>query len=182
MWLAMSSLRLSLHRSPTVLVTLEPLYRSLHDHQIAVAPELAHLPARKPEDAWRRRLLRYQDWMARPGAFVLLASRKEEPVGYAIASLAIGYQGWHSKDRVGELHDLVVTPDQRGKGIGSAILNRAEKELSTIGAREIRLSVIAANADAIRFYRERGMSEVSVVMLGETESGLPPTRPARDAK
>ena len=146
-------------------VELEPLFRELHAHHVAVAPRLGGLEARSPEEAWRLRCVRYEAWLAHPDAFLLVAERAGRAVGSALVGTAPGYQTWDSAERVGELHELVVAAAERRKGIGAALLDAVEQRLAAAGLREYRLLAIVANDDARGFYERRGLARVSDVML-----------------
>lgn len=145
---------------------LEPLFRHLHEGDIAVAPKLGHLPARALAHTWIRRKRRYLEWLSDPDAFVLLAVCGERIVGYVLVSLADGYQSWKSGEMIGEVRDLVVDPRERGEAVGSALMDAVEMVLAGRGIYDYRLDVILANEDAIRFYQSRAMTQVSAVMLG----------------
>lgn len=56
----------------------------------------------------------------------------------------------------GIVHNLFVRSDFRGRGIGGALLTRAESLLADRGVAGVRLEILAANNAAGRFYRERG--------------------------
>lgn len=56
----------------------------------------------------------------------------------------------------GLVHNLFVVPEKRGEGIGSALLEAAERALREDGAAVIGIEVLADNEDARRFYDERG--------------------------
>lgn len=145
---------------------LEPLYRALHAHHVRVAPDLAGMAARPADEAWRARRERYERWLAEPGAFVAIAAREQEAVGYALVSLGEGFQGWASGERIADVLDLAVLPELRGQGVGTALLDAVEARLRQNGIERYRLLVLAANADAARFYARRGLDVVSHVMLG----------------
>jgi ribosomal protein S18 acetylase RimI-like enzyme len=121
---------------------------------------------RTASESWERRRHSYVEWLSSAGAFLLVASRGERTLGFALVTFAGAYSGWESGERVAELKDIVVAPAARGQGIGSALLDRLEAELASVGVSEYRLNVIAANEDAIRLYRRRGMTHVTTVMLG----------------
>ena len=144
---------------------LEQLYATLHQHQTAVAPTLAGLSARSVAESWARRRMLYERLLATPEAFVLLAERDAATVGYAVVSLGDGFQGWTSSERVGDVHDLVVLPEERGRGVATALMDAAERELAATGVTAVRLRVLAANADALRFYARRGMTTISHILL-----------------
>jgi ribosomal protein S18 acetylase RimI-like enzyme len=56
----------------------------------------------------------------------------------------------------GIIENLYVVPEQRGKGIGSALLDAAENALKTDGTEVITLDVMVANEAARRFYSRHG--------------------------
>ncbi|MDA0171846.1 GNAT family N-acetyltransferase [Solirubrobacter taibaiensis] len=153
-----------LHDGAALDVLAEP-YRHLHEAQTAVAPQLAHMPERTAEASWERRRAAYEQWLAAPDAFVALAQRDVEIIGFAVVTFAGAYHGWESGSRVGELKDLAVAPDERGRGIGSTLLDAVEDELARLGVAEYRVNVIAPNEDAARLYQRRGMTRVTSVFL-----------------
>ena len=142
------------------------LYATLHDHHVTIAPKVAGLPPRSQQESWRRRRERYQEWLSPTDAFLLLAQTPEGTIGYALVSPGPGMQSWASGERVGELHDLAVLPDHRGRGVGSRLLHTVRVELAELGIGELRLTVMAANGDARRFYERHGLTVASHVMLG----------------
>jgi ribosomal protein S18 acetylase RimI-like enzyme len=143
-----------------------PLFAALHEHHAALVPELVGLPARSADAAWRLRRERYVRWLAEPGAFVLVAERDGRAVGYALVVVVDGYDGWASGAQLGEVRDLAVLPELRGRGVGGALMDAVERELANAGIRECRLMVLAGNEDAERFYRRRGMAPVTQVLVG----------------
>jgi ribosomal protein S18 acetylase RimI-like enzyme len=52
--------------------------------------------------------------------------------------------------------DLVVAPEQQGRGIGAALLLSALTALRARGAAEVQLKVVTANAGARRLYERMG--------------------------
>lgn len=56
----------------------------------------------------------------------------------------------------GAVHSLYVSPDARGLGLGTRLLDAAYDSLSERGAASVALWVFAANAPSIAFYRGRG--------------------------
>lgn len=145
---------------------LEALYLQLHDHHVSIAPRIAGLGARAALDSWSRRRARYEEWLTTPGSFILLAERATVPIGYALVSMATGYGAWASGDLIGEVHDLVVDSAARGERVGSALMHGVAGQLAVQGIRELRLTVLAANDEAIRFYEAKGMTCVTRTLLG----------------
>lgn len=156
----------TIRRAGTEAITeLQPLYATLHAHQVCAAPKLAGMPARSTDEAWRRRRAQYERWLAKPGAFVLLAERGTKPVGYAAVSIGGAFDGWASGERVADVHDLVVAPEERNRGVGGMLMDALEREVAAAGVAEVRLRVVAANAEAVRFYTRRGMTTVSHILV-----------------
>lgn len=87
-------------------------------------------------------------------------------IAYAVVSLGTGMQTWASGDRIGDIHDIVVSPRQRGHGVGSMLLDEIDRELAVAGISEQRLTVMAANHDALRLYQRRGLQLMSHNLLG----------------
>ena len=60
-------------------------------------------------------------------------------------------------DRTAELETLAVLPEQRGAGIGGALMDAVDQELGRLGIDDLWVVVVAGNADALRFYERRGL-------------------------
>jgi len=61
-----------------------------------------------------------------------------------------------------ELATLAVAPEQRGRGIGGALLDHLLQAALELGVRSVFLEVRASNEGAIALYRERGFRHVGV--------------------
>ena len=72
------------------------------------------------------------------------------PIAYAIVS----------KRRVDEahLHHFMVTLEQRGQGIGSAMVEEMERRVRRAGCRRLTLKVASDNRGAQQFYARHGYS------------------------
>jgi ribosomal protein S18 acetylase RimI-like enzyme len=97
----------------------------------------------------------------------MIAEGRGRPVGYALVTLGEGSCGWETGRRVADVETLSVLPDARGRGIGTRLMDAVEEQLAGLGVRELRLLVIAPNADALDFYEARGMTTVSHVLMGQ---------------
>ncbi|HUZ28007.1 MAG TPA: GNAT family N-acetyltransferase [Solirubrobacteraceae bacterium] len=136
---------------------LAPLWNSLREHHLTVAPSWLP-PAYDPEESWRHRERQYREWLADPDSFVLVARRDHGLVGYAMVHLRDGSPTWPTAERAGELETLSVLPVERGSGIGRALLDSASQRLHALGASEISLHLLVGNDDAGRFYEREGFS------------------------
>lgn len=78
------------------------------------------------------------------------------------ASTILGYAvAWWVHEQ-GELANLAVLPDFRGKGVGSALLDRVLADLRSRGVESLFLEVRASNRRAAGLYFSRGFSQVAV--------------------
>jgi ribosomal-protein-alanine N-acetyltransferase len=72
-------------------------------------------------------------------------------LGYVVAWFAAGQ---------GEIANLAVDPDVRGRGLGSALLDAALEEARRQHTEEVFLEVRDSNARARQLYESRGFVEV----------------------
>ena len=91
---------------------------------------------------WRRVLLSTE-------GTVLVA--EHDGLVQGVARFAPGHEG-----DTGAVHSLYVSPDARGLGLGTRLLDAAYESLGEGGAESVALWVFAANAPSIAFYRGRG--------------------------
>ena len=134
---------------------LEGLWLELFEHHKAVAPQLGPFVTSQQSWAARRRL--YEQLLATPDAFVLLAERDGVPLGYALVHLrAEDDDTWVTGDRVAEVETLVVGEAARGVGIGTALLDRVDEELARLGVDDLVIMVLPTNTGAVDFYTARG--------------------------
>jgi ribosomal protein S18 acetylase RimI-like enzyme len=153
---------------PGDLDLLEPLWNALRERHAAVVPELG--PPRPREESWRRRRKQYERWLSGRDGFALIARRAGSPIGYAMVRLRLGSPTWPLSERAGELETLSVLPEERGRGVGSALLAAVRGELVQRGATELSLHVVAASRDAIRFYERHGFNTLALWLT----SSVPP--------
>jgi len=87
-------------------------------------------------------------------ALILVAEDGEAGVvGYAVL--------WWVMDQ-GELANLAVTEDFRGRGVGSALLDRILADAKTREVESVFLEVRMSNGRAFDLYRSRGFDQVAV--------------------
>ncbi|WP_412986541.1 N-acetyltransferase family protein [Pontimicrobium sp. IMCC45349] len=85
-----------------------------------------------------------------------------------IALVYLRYSTW--KGIVLHLEDLIVSQTQRGRGIGTALLDEVVKHGAALGVKRISWEVIDWNEPAIKFYEQKGanvMRDWDVVQLDE---------------
>jgi ribosomal protein S18 acetylase RimI-like enzyme len=147
--------------------TLEELWISLSRHHAAAAPELEAVfgPVRPEGDSWAERRALYEEWLAEPDGFALIAESGARQVGYALVSVRAPEEIW-SSGRVAELQTLAVLPEHRGLGIGTKLIERMHEELARRGIGHFTVAVIASNTDAVRFYERLGLTPFLTTYAG----------------
>ena len=159
---------------PVALDALEPLWIALHRHHRTVVPSAAML-LDDDSVSWSRRRALYRSWMAAGDALVLVARRGGAIVGYAVAHQQDGPDDTFAVGaRYAELYSLSVAPEARGAGVGTALMDALDERLAALGITDLSIAVMAANEDAIRFYRRRGLVPVELVLW---RSGNDKSRP-----
>jgi ribosomal protein S18 acetylase RimI-like enzyme len=147
-----------------VLDSLEPLWLSMLDHHIEIGA--AGLPVVNRDLSWPRRRHFYTELLEQPETVVVTASRERSLVGYCVAHVRHGADDtWPTGDVIGEIESVAVLASERGRGIGTLLLDAAEAHLAAHGADDVTLAVVVGNASAIAFYERRGMAPITVNML-----------------
>ena len=144
---------------------IEPVYRSLYAHHVAVSTWRPG-PERGADIAWTRRRARYVKTLAEPSGILLLAERDARVLGALIGEVEIDPEGSDTfviPDRVAHLHDLSVLPDARGRGVGHALMERFERELRARDVVSYGLDVMAGNDSARTFYEALGFELADLV-------------------
>ena len=80
-----------------------------------------------------------------------------------------GHRGW--------VHLVAVSPEHRRRGVGAALMGRAESLLARFGCPKLNLQVRAASPEAVGFYQHLGFQVEERIsmgkLLGPGESGDP---------
>ncbi len=151
---------------------VEPLWNALQEHHARITPSLGpRTPARATGDAWRMRRSKYVRWLADSETFFVIAESAGRPVGYAFVTVGPGYASWATGERAAELETLSVLPDQRGDGVGAALVEAVWSRLEGIGVDEMAITTTRTNVDAHRFYERQGFEPGFVVFYGKRARG-----------
>ena len=149
-----------IHRGgPDDLSRLEPLWVSVHHRHAESMPELA--PYVDDATTWAARRTLYAELLEKPDTILLLASAGDALVGYGLAHVMRAEETWAADtwvtgSRIGEIESLAVLPEHRGRGLGSELLDRLERELRAQGVTDLVLGLLPGNEDAARLYERRG--------------------------
>jgi GNAT superfamily N-acetyltransferase len=147
---------------------LEPLWRALYDHHRGIAAGVAGV--RPFEVTWTSRRRQYADWLAGDDATLFIADRSGRAVGYAMLKMGPGAATWDLGDRVAELETLSVLADERGSGVGAALMGACRRWALERGARTISVGLAHTNEDAQRFYEREGFTPFYLGMVLDLRS------------
>ena len=143
---------------------LEPLWLHLFDHHESTGN--AGIRSIDRTESWPRRRQLYESLFEADDTFVVLAERDGTPVGYAFCHLRQGPDDtWDSGDVLGEVETLVLAPEVRGDGAGTALMDAAEAELGRRGARDMMTAVMVGNDRVMDFYLRRGMQPTVTYLM-----------------
>jgi ribosomal protein S18 acetylase RimI-like enzyme len=145
---------------------LEPVYRALYDHHLAIAT-WRPAPARGLDVAWQRRRGRYEGTLSTPDGILLVAERDGRVVGALIGEVedpADGSDVFAVPTRIAHVHDLAVLPDAQGGGIGRALMERFERELRERDVGDYGLEVMPGNDSALLFYESLGFELANLTL------------------
>jgi ribosomal protein S18 acetylase RimI-like enzyme len=142
---------------------LRPLWIALHHrhHEVSPVPLVAD-----DEQSWQARRALYVRRLAAGSAFALLAEVAGEAVGYAFCCLEEGPDDtFPVGDRYADVYSLAVAEGQRGRGIGTRLLDEVDAELARRGIRDLKISVLAGNERAQRLYERRGLQVAELILV-----------------
>jgi GNAT superfamily N-acetyltransferase len=105
-------------------------------------------------ESWRRRRAQYEAWLQSDDAVLLVAERDRRAIGYAMVTIGDGPATWDLGDRTLVIETLAVLPEERGAGVGHALLEEAERIAREGGADTMAVGLVHTN-DAARTFYER---------------------------
>jgi ribosomal protein S18 acetylase RimI-like enzyme len=117
--------------------------------------------------AWLIRGLQEQ-----PTTLIYLAFDEDNPVGAAVCF--IGFSTFAAKPLI-NIHDFVVLPAVRGKGVGRRLLEAVEKKARELGCCKLTLEVMDNNHQALRMYQAAGF--VRYALQEESGTGIFMSKP-----
>ncbi len=102
-----------------------------------------------------------------PDVVLLVAESDGGVIGYAYAAIE-GYDWMSLRGPAAVLHDLVVDPGHRGRGVGRLLLDAMLSHLESRGAPRVVLSTAERNESAQRLFEHRGFRRTMVEMTRES--------------
>jgi ribosomal protein S18 acetylase RimI-like enzyme len=103
-----------------------------------------------------------------PDVLVLVAEHEGRVIGYTFAAME-GYDYKSLRGPAGLLHDLLVDPDHRGRGVGRRLLDETLSMLQAKGARQVVLSTAERNESAQRLFMRMGFRPTMIEMTRELD-------------
>jgi GNAT superfamily N-acetyltransferase len=148
---------------------LEPLWRTLYDHHVEIGQSVA--PMRDFADSWRRRRAQYEVWLAGDDAVLLVAERDRRAIGYAMVTIGDGPATWDLGDRTLVIESLAVLPEERGAGVGHALLEEAERIAREAGAETMAVGLVHTNDVAREFYEREAFGLFYLELVADLREG-----------
>jgi ribosomal protein S18 acetylase RimI-like enzyme len=103
-----------------------------------------------------------------PDVAVIVAEDKGNVVGYAYAAVE-GYDYMALRGPAGVLHDIIVDPGHRGRGVGRLLLHAALEFLRLRGVPRVVLSTAERNEAAQRLFASVGFRRTMIEMTRELD-------------
>jgi GNAT superfamily N-acetyltransferase len=94
-----------------------------------------------------------------PTTLIMLAFEGSRPIG--AATCFVGFSTFAAKPLV-NIHDLVVVPDSRGRGVGRRLLEAVERKARELGCCKLTLEVLDRNQRALGAYKSFGFAQYSL--------------------
>ena len=94
-----------------------------------------------------------------PTTLIFLAFDGDQPTGAAVCF--IGFSTFAAKPLI-NIHDFVVSPTSRGKGIGRQLLEAVETKAKELGCCKLTLEVMDKNHQAVRMYQAAGFERYAL--------------------
>lgn len=108
--------------------------------------------------------------LAEPEVMVLVAERDGAVLGYAYAGIE-GRDYMSLRGPAGVLHDIVVDPAHRERGVGRMLLDATLAALEARGAPRVVLSTAELNEPAQRLFARAGFRRTMIEMTRELDGG-----------
>lgn len=119
------------------------------------------------EASWRRRRGQYQQWLPEHDTVLLIAERSGRAVGYAMLRIGEGPATWDLGDRALELETLAVLAQERGAGVGHALMAEVDRVAREADVRTMAVGLVHTNEGARRFYEREGFRLFYLDMVRE---------------
>ena len=99
--------------------------------------------------------------------YVVVAILNGKIVGYLAGS--INEKGTYEEIQYGELNNMLITEECRGKGIGQQLINSFEKYCKSRNIFNIKVVASCKNKNAINFYYKNGFKDFDITLTMNIE-------------
>ena len=106
--------------------------------------------------------------LEKPDVALLVADENGDVIGYAYAAVE-GYDYMSLRGPAGVVHDILVEPESRGRGIGRLLLDAALAFLKARGAPRVVLTTAEGNDAARRLFAHAGFRRTMIEMTRELD-------------
>jgi ribosomal protein S18 acetylase RimI-like enzyme len=103
-----------------------------------------------------------------PDKAVLVADDRGDVIGYAYAAIE-GYDYMALRGPAGVLHDIIVDPEHRGRGVGRLLLDATLEFFRSRGVPRVVLSTAEQNEAAQRLFARMGFRRTMIEMTRELD-------------
>jgi len=103
-----------------------------------------------------------------PDKAVLVADNNGGVIGYAYAAIE-GYDYMALRGPAGVLHDVIVAPEHRGRGVGRLLINTTLEFFRSRGVPRVVLSTAERNEAAQRLFASMGFRRTMIEMTRELD-------------
>ncbi|MDQ3817592.1 MAG: GNAT family N-acetyltransferase [Acidobacteriota bacterium] len=110
--------------------------------------------------------------LEKPDKVVLVANDNGDVIGYAYAAIE-GYDYMALRGPAGVLHDIIVDPEHRGRGVGRLLLNATLEFFSSRAVPRVVLSTAVQNEAAQRLFESAGFRRTMIEMTRELDNTAP---------
>jgi ribosomal protein S18 acetylase RimI-like enzyme len=128
------------------------LYIHLSEHHRALAPEAPRYQV--DPTGWKDYASKMFD---DPRSFLFVAIEDGRVIGFVGTGLVD--KPWGTSY---EIKTMIVEEDERGRGVGTALLRHVEDHAVEVGGDALRVDVLLQNAEGRRFYEKAGYEASSV--------------------
>jgi ribosomal protein S18 acetylase RimI-like enzyme len=111
--------------------------------------------------------------LGKPDVAVLVADENGDVIGYAYAAVE-GYDYMSLRGPAGVVHDILVDPESRGRGVGRLLLESALGFLKARGAPRVVLTTAEKNEAARRMFARAGFRRTMIEMTRELDDRTTP--------
>ena len=94
--------------------------------------------------------------------YVIVATKDNTIIGYLAGS--INEKCSYSSVRYGEINNMLIEAEYRGKGIGKTLIDSFKKYCSDQNIQDLKVIASAKNKKAIGFYQKQGFNELDITL------------------